>query len=488
MSSGTKARVVKLSVFALAMINVAAIVSARNLPIMAIYGWSMIALFAFSILVFLIPISMAAAELGTAWPRDGGIYAWVKQAFGGRLGFLAVWCDYSENLVWFPTVLAFIASSLAYVFDPALASNKLFLVATMLAFFWTATIVNLFGVRTSSAVGTVGTLIGSILPGVLVVILAAILLGGGTPSAIPFSAEALVPDLNIHNLAFLGGIILLFTGMEMAGFHSREMRDPGRDIPRAFLLGVVIIITFSVVASLAVALVLPAKQISLVSGTMEMFRKVFDQLNVGWLVKPVALLVTIGGLAHITPWILGPAKGVGAVARSGYAPPRLGRTNRRDVPVSLVIIQGIGGSLFALLFLFIPSVSTSYWMLSAITAQVVVLMYGLMFASVIRLRYTQPGTPRPYRIPGGKLGVWLVAGIGIAGCATSLYLGFVPPSQLKTGNPLTYVLILAAGVILLSAPPFIFALFQKASWKAEGAEEEAELDTEVPPADPVAAS
>jgi len=117
------ARAVRLGVLALAMINVASIVSARNLPVMAEYGWSMLLLFALSILVFLVPVSMAAAELGTAFPREGGVYAWVKEAFGGRTGFLAVWCDYAENVAWFPTVLSFMAASLAYVFDPALASS-----------------------------------------------------------------------------------------------------------------------------------------------------------------------------------------------------------------------------------------------------------------------------------------------------------------------------------------------------------------------------
>jgi amino acid transporter len=96
---------VKLGVIALAMINVAAIVSAGNLPVMAECGWSMLALFALSIAVFLLPIAMTAAELGTAWCKEGGVFAWVKEAFGGRTGFLAVWCDYSENIAWFPTYM-----------------------------------------------------------------------------------------------------------------------------------------------------------------------------------------------------------------------------------------------------------------------------------------------------------------------------------------------------------------------------------------------
>jgi amino acid transporter len=459
--AGPAVRTARLGVLALAMINVASIVSARNLPVMAEYGWAMLALFALSITVFLVPISMAAAELGTGWPQDGGVYAWVKQAFGGRTGFLAVWCDYAENVAWFPTVLSFIAASLAYAIDPALATDRGYLVVVMLAFFWGTTAVALGGVRASSVVGAVGTVAGSILPAVLVVVLGAVYLLQGNPSQIPYSAGALVPDLQLDSLAFLGGVILLFTGMEMAGFHARETRDPGRTVPRAIGLAVGITVAFSVLGSLFMAFVLPQREISLVSGTMELFSSVLDRLSLGWLLAPLALVVALGGVAHLTPWILGPAKGVATVAQEGLAPARLGRVTRNDVPVPLLLVQGVAGSVFALLFLFVPSVSTSYWMLSAVTAQVIVVMYALVFAAVIRLRYTQPDTPRPYRIPGGLPGVWVVGGVGLLGCLVSFVLGFVPPSQLATGDTVRYVLLLALAGVVLSLPPFVFALLAR---------------------------
>ncbi|MGY1604752.1 amino acid permease [Geodermatophilus sp. SYSU D00815] len=461
------ARTARLGVLALAMINVASIVSARNLPVMAEYGWSMLLLFALSIAVFLVPISMAAAELGTAFPRDGGVYAWVKEAFGGRTGFLAVWCDYAENVAWFPTVLSFIAASLAYAIDPSLATDKLYLVVVMLVFFWGTTAAALFGVRASSVIGAVGTVAGSILPALLVVVLGAVFLLQGNASQIPFSAGALVPDVQLDDLAFLGGVILLFTGMEMAGFHARETRDPGRTVPRAIALAVAVTVAFSVLGSLFMAFVLPQHEISLVSGTMELFSSVLDTFSAGWLLAPLALVVAIGGIAHLTPWILGPAKGVAVVAREGLAPTRLGRTNRNDVPVALLVAQGVAGSLFALLFVVVPSVSTSYWMLSAVTAQVIVAMYALVFASVIRLRHTRPDVPRPYRIPGGLPGVWLVGGTGLLGCGFSFVLGFVPPSQLATGDTVVYVLLLALATVVLSLPPFVFALLARGRARAE---------------------
>ena len=90
-----------LGVFALAMINVASIVSPRNGPLMAEYGWSMFFFLGCSILLFLVPIALASAELATGWPKTGGVYAWVREAFGERTGFLAIWCDWSENLTFF---------------------------------------------------------------------------------------------------------------------------------------------------------------------------------------------------------------------------------------------------------------------------------------------------------------------------------------------------------------------------------------------------
>ncbi len=135
--------------------------------------------------------------------------------------------------------------------------------------------------------------------------------------------------------------------------------------------------------------------------------------------------------------------------------------NGNDVPVALLVVQAVAGSVFALLFVLVPSVSTSYWMLSAVTAQVIVTMYALVFAAVIRLRHTQPDVPRPYRIPGGLPGVWLVGGVGLLGCVVSFLLGFVPPDQLQTGNPVVYVLLLALATVVLSLPPFVFALLER---------------------------
>jgi amino acid transporter len=442
-------------VFALAMINVAAMVSPRNLPMMAEYGWSLIFFVLLAVALFLVPVSLAIAELATAWPRRGGVYPWVKEAFKGRAGFLAVWCDWSENLVWFPTVLAFTATSFAYAFDPDLSNDKVFLVVVMLAVFWGATLAAFTGVGTTSAIGATGTILGAIVPAVLIIALGIAFLADGKDSEIPFSGDALVPNLGLTNLVFLTGAILMFAGMEVAGFHADHARDPARSFPRAILLAAVTMVAFTILGSLALAVVVPPHEISLVGGMMQAFQAALGALGVEWLLEPLAVLITIGGIAHMIPWIMGPATGLASVSQQGEAPRSWGVANRAGVPVRVLVAQAIGTTIFSLLFLFVPSVSTSYWILSVLTAQVIVIMYGLIFAAVLRLRYTHPEVPRPFRIPGGTAGVWITAVVGLVGCALAFVLGFVPPDQLKTGNPVLYVGGIAVGLAVLALPPFL---------------------------------
>src|SRR5689334_358993 len=108
-----------LGVFRLAMINVIAVDSLRSLPAGAEYGFSLVFFYLVAALVFFIPTALVSAELATAWPKTGGIYIWTRTAFGRHWGLLAIWLQWIYNVIWYPTILSFIAATLAYLFDPA---------------------------------------------------------------------------------------------------------------------------------------------------------------------------------------------------------------------------------------------------------------------------------------------------------------------------------------------------------------------------------
>lgn len=453
-----------LSIFSLAMINVAAVLSLRNYPTMAVYGWSSVTWYLVGTVLFLLPLAFVSAELATGWPKGGGVYAWIKEAWGEREGFLGIWCEWSENLVWFPTVLAFIASTFAFVITPELATDRVYLIVFMLAAFWGVTAVNLFRPRIASRLTDVGVVAGSIVPATAIIVLAAGWLLAGKDNQIPFSGGALVPSFTLGDLPFVQTVVLIFTGMELVGFHALQTRDPRRSFPRAILLSVAIVLPLTIVGTVALATVVPAHDISLAAGLMQAFETFLDGFGIGWLARPLAVLVTLGALAELGAWVLGPAKGIGEAARHGDLPPGWRRENRNGVPVAVLVGQATISSFFALLYALVPSVNSAYWILTAMSVQVYCVMYLLLFAAAIKLRATQPETPRAYRVPGPDWVLWIVAGAGVVSSAFAFVVGFVPPAQLKTGDPAVYVGALAAGVALLSLPPLWFYKVRKPAW------------------------
>ncbi len=465
-TAGPQAKKV-LGLFALAMINVAAVLSIRNFPSMAVYGWSCIGWYIIGTVLFLIPISLAGAELATGWPVGGGVYAWVKEAFGELGGFTALFCEWSNNLVWFPTVLAFVASTLAFAITPTLAENGLYMFGVMMIAFWGTTALAYFGEEASSRFSNVGVVIGGIFPALLIIVCAVWWAASGAAMVLPpFSIEATIPEISLETLPFFSTIILLFAGMEMAGFHALETKNPQKDFPRAMALSGVIILFCTIFATLAIAFVIPVEELSLSSGVMQAIQYFFDAANMPWLVAPMAVLITVGGVVTLAAWLIGPAKGLGVVAEEGNMPPMFDRTNKYGAPLAVLVTQAVIGSIISLLYVFLPSVNQAYWILSAMTVELLCIVYVLVFAALIRLRYSQPDTPRPFTIPGGKAGIWVVGGLGLAGVIFSFIVGLMPPSFFS--NVGQYVVAVLIGTFLLAVPPVIFLKMKRPEWGVKG--------------------
>jgi glutamate:GABA antiporter len=171
----------RLGVIGLALVLIAAMDSIRNLPTTATFGWSAIFFYVIAVVTYLVPVALCSAELATT--VGGGMYRWVREAFGSRWGFLAVWCDWSENIVWFPTVLVFLATTAAYVINPNLSQNKAFLVPVMLVIFWAVTLSSLFGSLKSARWTGVGVVIGTAIPTLAIIGLGLWWVGSGKPDA-----------------------------------------------------------------------------------------------------------------------------------------------------------------------------------------------------------------------------------------------------------------------------------------------------------------
>ncbi|MBC8315084.1 MAG: amino acid permease [Bacteroidales bacterium] len=466
-----------LSVFALTMMSVAVVMSLRGLPMMAKEGLTMFFYLLFAALLFLVPVSLVSAEMATGWPQSGGVYRWVKEAFGARIGFVAIWLQWLQNVIWYPVVLSFAAGALSYLFfDEALASNKFFNLLVILVVYWISTLISFKGLKTSGKLTTYGVICGTLIPGVFIIVLGIlwIVLGNKAEflSAGAVQANTFFPDFsNFNSIAFLAGIVLLFAGMEVGAVHVTEMKNPTKQFPKAIFSAMFLIIIIFTCGSLAIATVMPTGDIDLNAGIMQGFKELLHKFGINWLLPVMGLLAAFGAVGGVFGWIAGPSKGLLATAKDGDLPPFMAKTNKHGVQRNILLIQGCIVTVVSFVFLIMPNVSSAFFILSILTVAPYLVMYLLLYASAIRLRYTQPDVPRAYKLPGGKFVMWLIAGIGILAVLFAFIIGFFPPSQLEVGSPLFYVLFLAIGVLVFVLLPIIIGALKKPEWKKDADKE-----------------
>jgi amino acid transporter len=454
-----------LGVFSLLMINIIAVDSLRSLPFSAAYGFSLVFYYLLASLTFFIPTALVSAELATGWPNKGGIYVWVREAFGDLAGFIIIWLQWVYNIVWYPTILSFIGGALAYLINPALANSKVYMLLVVITIFWGATLINFYGMRTSSIISTLGALLGTLFPMVFIICLGIIWLFIGNPVQIHFTKAEFWPTwTNPATLSFLTAVLFGLVGMEMSAVHADEVKNPGKVYPRAILLSTIIIFISLVFSSLAIAMVVPNRELNVVTGLVQAFEIFFSAYNMNWMGPIITLLIIIGGIGSVATWIIGPTKGLLIAAQDGSVPPIFGLVNQKGVPVTLLIFQATIFTILCAVFLLMPTVSSSYWVLTAMTAQLAMFVYIALFAAAVWLRFKHPEVKRQFKVPGGKLGLIIVCLLGSLSAIVAIILGFIPPSQLSIGNIVTYEAILILGILLLTLSPVVIYLRRKPNW------------------------
>ncbi|MCP5469854.1 MAG: amino acid permease [Chlamydiales bacterium] len=459
----------RLNVFVLAMLSLAVVISLRNLPLTAGYGLGAIFFYVAAAIFFMIPYALVSAELASGWPKAGGVYIWVREALGDRWGFFSIWMQWFHNMTWYPAMLAFIGAGLAYIFNPALAQNKVYLLSVILVGFWGITFLNFFGIQTSAFVSTFCVIIGAILPGAILILLAIVWLIMGGSSAITFSFKSLLPDLtHLSHLVFLAGMFLALSGLEANANLAREVKNPQKNYPKAIFIAAIFVLAILILGSLAISIVIPREHINLVSGLLDAFRTFFARMHMSWMVPIIALFTVLGALGELNAWAIAGAKGLFVTTEHGCLPPALHKMNSRQAPVNLMLLQAIVVTVAAFVFLFLPNVNVSYWILSALSAQMYLIMYIFLLVSGLVLRYTKPHVKRVYRVPGGMVGMWVLCILGVSASLFALFLSFIPPTyQYAIKSIFSYETLIVIGIIVSCLIPIIIYSLRKPHWERE---------------------
>jgi amino acid transporter len=447
-----------LTVYSLAMLTIGSVAfdCVRNLPASAMFQGSPIFFYILAGVAFLIPTALVSAELASAWPSRGSIYTWIKQAFGVKWALLAVWYQWIGNVFWYPTVLSFIAGTLAHITMPELIDAPAFMVSVILVVFWSITALNLLGLRVSAWFGSFCTVIGLVIPLAIIIGLGIAWLIMGNPSQMSVASLMTVPSI-YDPTAFVAvtAIILSCCGMEITSAHAPEVDSPQRDYPRALFISATVIMLSMILGYLAIAIVVPKEKISLVAGLIQAFDVFFTEFHLQWLLPVFGGSILLGALGGLSNWVIGPSKGFLFALQDLQIAPFLHKENSHRVPVTLLIFQGIVCTAISLIFFLMPSTNSSYWVLTVLASQLYLVMYVILFLAVFYLRVKFPHVPRAYKIPGGKIGLGIVCTLGLISCIATIIIGFYPPADMHLNGSIGYTIAIFAGFVLFSFPAYL---------------------------------
>ena len=149
---------------ALALMTVSSVASLRPAPTMAVYGLACVFLYVLPAIVFLIPTALVSAEFASGW--SGGVFRWVTEGVSPNMGFVAAWHQYAMTIFYYPTLLSFVASTLAYVIYPEWASSGVWTAVVIITVYWLGMMLALRGgIGVIAKLASSGVLIGTLDPG-----------------------------------------------------------------------------------------------------------------------------------------------------------------------------------------------------------------------------------------------------------------------------------------------------------------------------------
>jgi amino acid transporter len=382
------------------LFTVCAILVIDQLAASAAIGTSSVFWWTFTLLLFFIPYALISAELGAAYPEEGGIYAWVRRAFGARWGARASWLYWINVALWMPSVYVLFAGLFAQMFAPDMS-------------LWTKIAIGIAMTWITVYVNIISLLVGMWVPNAGAAIKGLIMLAIGVGGAVYAVRHGVANDMSLRGfaptweagLAFLPVIVYSFMGFELMSGASEEMKNPQRDVPRAIIVSGLLIAVFYLLATVGMLVALPVDQIGLIEGLLDSLHKLFDEYAWG------AGFVTVLGigalftfLANMVTWTIGANRSASEAAARGDLPAIFGRLHTAHrTPANAAIITGMVSTVVIVLYGFLASSAEDlFWTLFAFSSIVFLLPYLLLFAGFLRLRSSDAARPRPYRIPGGS--------------------------------------------------------------------------------------
>ena len=415
------------------LFNIATVLGPRWVASAAHNGTSSVSLWIIAAVLFFLPSALVINELSSRFPEEGGLYVWTKEAFGDFHGFVAGWNYWTYTVFYFPGLLMASAAMSAYIVGEngaALSENRTFLMWVSVGLLVVAVGLNIIGLNIGKWLQNVGG-VATYLP-LMAVVGVAVIFAMKHGAVTHLTRHNVLPSWNWDTVNFWSQIAFAFSGLELVSAMSQEVRSPRRTLPRALYAAAVLIAAMYILATVAVLVLVPPGEVSATSGVFHAITVGSIALQIGFLGIVAAIVVTLGNAGGVGSTVAGIARVPFVVGIDRYLPQAFGKIHPRwKTPYVSILIQAILSCGILFLSQINESTRGAYDLLVSATNILYFVTFLYMFAAAIRLasRKDRAENPEAILIPGGKAGVWVVAGTGFLIVLLAMFFSMVPPGE-----------------------------------------------------------
>jgi glutamate:GABA antiporter len=431
------------------LFNIVTVLGPRWVAAAAHNGPSSVSLWVLAALLFFVPSALVINELSSRFPVEGGLYVWAKEAFGDFHGFVAGWTYWIYTIFYFPGLLLASAAMSAYVIGPrggALSQDRTFLLWVSIALLVVAVALNIIGLNIGKWLQNVGGVATYAPLTMLVVVALLVWMRHGSMTHLTWAN--IQPHWSWDTVNFWSQIAFAFTGLELVSAMSEEVRDPQRTLPRAVFGSGVLIAAMYMVGTIAVMSLVAPADVSPTSGVFHAVTTGSTILGVAFVGIIAAVLVSFGNAGGVGSTVAGIARVPFIVGIDRYLPEAFGKIHPKwRTPYISILVQAVASAAVLLVSQINETTRGAYQVLIDITIIIYFIPFLYMFAAVIKLakRSDRSQNKRAVLIPGGKLGVWLIAGLGFLVVVGCMLVSAVPPGD--SSNKFLFEVKLLAGAV-----------------------------------------
>ena len=407
----------------LVLLFVVAVLNLNTVPVIAAGGPVTVWLWLLALVSFFWPQGLAVIELSDRYPHEGGVYLWTKEIFGDFHGFVSGWCYWTNNVFYIPTLLLYVVGISVFIGGPsmqALGANKVFVAGTAVLLLVVMTALNILGLSIGKWVNNLGGIGAAITAVVLIALATAVGYShGGTLHASDFR----VAGVDWHLVNLFGVVCFALVGLELASVMGDEIRDPRRTVPRAVFWGGVISGLLYVGVTLAVLFALPARDIGAMQGIVQAVTRMADEAHIGWIVPPVALMLTLAVAGTTSAWLAGSARIPFVAGLDNYLPSGLGKLHPRYATpyVALIVQSAVSCALVVMSFVG-STVEQGYKLLLLLAVVLQLIPYLYIFLALISVAVSRSYVRARY----SRSTLWIAGVSGFVVTALGVILAFVP--------------------------------------------------------------